>query len=100
MDYVMLPFRFGNSTYQLARREDLWEDFPQFAALRDAFRKNQEARRRQQDVFFAALALHRIVEGSLQAVFWAADQCFSIVDLCPSEDDLQRWQSISGPAGA
>jgi hypothetical protein len=98
MDYVMLPFRFGNSTFQLARRVDLWDHIPQFAALRDAFRKNREARRRPQDVFFADLLAPHIVEGSLQAVFWAADQRFSIMDLCASGADLQRWQSMGGEA--
>src|SRR5262245_16306148 len=41
IDHVVLPFRFGNSTYQLAHRPDLWDQIPQFAAMRDLFQKNR-----------------------------------------------------------
>jgi hypothetical protein len=98
VDYVMLPFRYGNSTAQLVRRPDLWAHIPQFMALREAFLKNREERRGPRDLFFEELLSPHVVDGSLQAVFWAPDQCFSVIDLCASRDDLRRWQSLNREA--
>lgn len=93
-DYVVLPFRTGNTTYQLAKRPDLWDDIPQFVAMRDLFQKSREARRTPRDNFFAELLTPHLFEGSLEAIFSFREHKFNVVDLCATEDDLRRWQSL------
>lgn len=93
-DYVAMPLRIGDSTWRLAKRPDLWDQFPEYTTLQALYPKWCAAASTPRRRFFVELLTPHVVTGTSETVFYNREKQFRVIDLCPTLEQLERWKQL------